>query len=135
VQWWKITSSVVAVVSCALTLTGCAGPDPAAPTSAAVAFVQAVSSSDGAQACALLSEDAMNALVENQGSDCAQAVLQEQLPHPAPVVRHQIFGRQALVVTRTDTMFLSQFPSGWKVIAAGCQPDGDKPYDCSISGG
>jgi hypothetical protein len=133
VHWRKITTSVVVTIG-AVALAGCSGTDTAAPAKTAVAFMTAVSSSDGSQACALLSDAVVHALSQNKGTGCAQAVLQEQLPHPAPVIGLQTYGRQAFVVTKTDTLFLSQFPTGWKVIAAGCQPDGDKTYDCAVSG-
>ena len=35
----------------------------------------------------------------------------------------------------TDTVFLAVFPGGWRVVAAGCTPHGDRPYDCVVQGG
>ena len=34
-----------------------------------------------------------------------------------------------------DTVFLATFPGGWRVVAAGCTPRGDRPYDCTVAGG
>ncbi|MEU1117626.1 hypothetical protein [Streptomyces sp. NPDC005879] len=51
-------------------------------------------------------------------------------------MRHiDVFGRQARAVTDRDTLFLSSFPGGWKVTAAGCTPRPEKPYQCLIKGG
>ncbi len=66
-------------------------------------------------------------MAQSAGTSCAAGILQEDLPKPSPAVRTQVFGHQALVETRTDTVFLSEFPQDWKVIAAGCTPQGDKP--------
>jgi len=27
------------------------------------------------------------------------------------------------------------FPGGWRVVAAGCQSRGERPYDCVVDGG
>ena len=32
-------------------------------------------------------------------------------------------------------LFLSQFPDGWKVVAAGCIPQPGRPYQCTVEGG
>jgi hypothetical protein len=32
-------------------------------------------------------------------------------------------------------VFLAAFPGGWRVVAAGCTPRGDRPYDCTLQGG
>jgi hypothetical protein len=127
--------TVVGVGVGALALVGCSGDRTAAASKVAVTFVQAVSSADGSRACALLSSDVAQTISQNAEKPCPQAVLEDHLPHPAPIVRTQAYGQQAFVVTKTDTLFLSKFPSGWKVIGAGCQPQGDKPYDCTVSGG
>jgi hypothetical protein len=119
----------------AVALSGCAGPDIAAPARAATAFAQAVSASDGALGCSLLSPEVQSQLAESAGTPCPAALLQEDLPAPSPVRQVERYGRQAFVVTATDTVFLSEFPDGWKIIGAGCQERGDKPYNCAVSGG
>ncbi|GHE27624.1 DUF6766 family protein [Streptomyces hydrogenans] len=35
-----------------------------------------------------------------------------------------------MVRLRGDALFLSQFDAGWKVVAAGCTPRPDMPFDC-----
>jgi hypothetical protein len=119
----------------ALALSGCSAPDTTGPQQATTAFTQAVSRSDGGQACALLATPVASAIAESAGTACAKAVLQEDLPAPAPIRSVQRFGKQALVVTATDTLFLSEFPTGWKIIGAGCTPQGERPYNCTVSKG
>jgi hypothetical protein len=124
----------VAVLTLTL-LAGCSGSDAAGAARAASDFAVAVSDSDGGRACTLLSPALARSLADAQGTPCASAVLGQQLPPPAPTERTEVDGQQAFVVTRTDTMFLSRFPGGWRVIGAGCVPEGDAPYDCAVSGG
>jgi hypothetical protein len=119
----------------ALVLLGCAAPDPAGPQQAASAFTEAVSRSDGGRACSLLAPAVASAIAESSKTACSEAVLREDLPAAAPVRSVQRFGRQALVITRTDTVFLSEFPTGWKIIGAGCTPPGDLPSDCAVAKG
>jgi hypothetical protein len=117
-----------------LSLAGC-GADPSAPEAAAVAFARAAAGGDAEAACELLSPAVAESLAGRSGS-CANAVAEEPPPGAAPVVRSERYGQQALVVTADDTIFLSRFPGGWKVIAAGCTPQGgSKPYDCTVSEG
>jgi hypothetical protein len=116
-------------------LSGCAAPDTTGPELAATAFGAAVSAADGTRACALLSAKVLAELVDSAGRPCPEAVLTEQLPAASPVRSARRYGHQALVTTKTDTVFLSEFADGWKVIAAGCEPRGDQPYDCIVSGG
>jgi hypothetical protein len=118
-----------------LSLAGCGGADPAAPQAAAEAFARAAGGGDAAAACALLSPAVAEALAGDAGS-CANAVAEDPPPGAAHVVRSERYGQQARVVTDADTIFLSRFPGGWQVIAAGCTPrGGSKPYDCTISAG
>jgi hypothetical protein len=46
-----------------------------------------------------------------------------------------VYGQWAKVRLDDDTVFLAVFSDGWKVVAAGCQPQGDRPYDCTLQGG
>jgi hypothetical protein len=125
---------IITVVGAAV-MSGCAAPVSAGPQHATTAFTQAVANADGTQACSLLSPAVASAIAEASKAPCAKAVLQEDLPNPAPIRSVQRFGRQALVTTGTDTVFLSEFSTGWKIIGAGCTPQGDRPYDCAISKG
>lgn len=90
---------------------------------------------DGASVCDLLSPEARSEVAEARGEPCPSGVLQERLPDPAAVSSVEVWGDEAQVRTATDTVFLAQFDTGWKVTAAGCSPRPGKPYDCVISGG
>jgi hypothetical protein len=116
-------------------LSGCAGPETTGPARAAADFARAVSVADGELACALLSEQVSSTLTDSTGMPCPAAVLQEGLPAASPVRQVQRYGHRALVTTDTDTVFLSEFPTGWRIIGAGCRPRGERPYDCAVSGG
>jgi hypothetical protein len=123
----------VAVIIVAGVLSACSSAG--APEAGAVAFARAVSVRDGAGACRLLSPQVAAALSESAGMPCAQVVIEEDLPAPSPVRETKVYGKQAWVTTGTDTIFMSEFPGGWRVIGAGCRPQGDQPYDCAVSEG
>jgi hypothetical protein len=73
--------------------------------------------------------------VQSAGKPCEQAVLEEDVaPADAPR-RVSVFGTQAMVDYGGETTFLARFQRGWKVMAAGCTPVPQEPYDCAISGG
>lgn len=126
--------AMLAVLSVAV-LSGCSGRDTAAPERTVTAFARAISASDGERACAFLSVEVSSTVAESTGMPCPAAVLRADLPDPSSVRSAELYGHQAFVTTGTDTLFLSEFPDGWKIIGAGCEPRGDKPYDCAISGG
>ncbi|UYQ65090.1 hypothetical protein [Streptomyces peucetius] len=60
---------------------------------------------------------------------------QANAPDGGSVVHVDVHERQARAVLTGDTLFLSRFPDGWKVMAAGCTPQQDRPYQCEIKGG
>ncbi|MEW2587149.1 hypothetical protein [Streptomyces virginiae] len=47
----------------------------------------------------------------------------------------EVYGRQAMVRLSGHTLFLSQCGKGWKVVAAGCTPRPDRPFDCQVERG
>lgn len=116
-------------------LAGCAGVDPTGPSSAAQAWLAALQSRDGAAVCALLAPDTRTELEQQSGSPCDRAVLAVELPDMGSIVSVGQWGQTAIVRLDADTLFLAHFGAGCKVIAAGCQPQGDKPYDCRVQGG
>jgi hypothetical protein len=131
----KVTLTRIIIAVTVAALSGCAGPDATGPEQAAAGFARALSASDGTRACSLLSPEVSAEEADSAGTSCAQAVLNEDLPAPSPVTDARIYGHQAWVRTGTDTVFLSEFPDGWRIIGAGCTPQGAKPYHCAISGG
>ena len=72
---------------------------------------------------------------ESAGKSCAEAILQEDLLEPGSVVGSDVYGQWAQVRFSGDTVFLAMFGDGWRVVAAGCTPRGQRPYDCVIQGG
>jgi hypothetical protein len=120
---------VVSVGGCSL------GPAEAGPRSAAQSFAVAWAQHDGAAVCALLAPDTRAAVAQSSKQPCAKGVLGEDLPRSGAVRGTRVWGRAAQVSFTGDTVFMSRFPGGWKVLAAGCKPRPGKPYDCQVEGG
>jgi len=122
-----------------LAVAGCAGPGPDDARDVVSALGDAVVAGDGAAACALLLPDAADALAEETGEPCAQAVTAPDGPLADLVATGRVVvedvhvaGHQAQVVTADDTLFLAVSGDGWVVTAAGCTPREDRPYDCEV---
>ncbi|MFI6009561.1 hypothetical protein ACIBAG_12140 [Streptomyces sp. NPDC051243] len=116
---------------------GCATPaerrDDVRDTAAA--FQAALGAGAYDRACAVLAPGTVEELESSAGSPCAEA-LRAESPVPGGAVRRtDVYGNQARAVLSTDTLFLSHFASGWKVVAAGCEPRPGQPYQCRIKGG
>lgn len=69
-----------------------------------------------------------------RGQGCPEAILAQNLPGAHEVRDSQAFGRGAQVLMDGDVVFLL-FGNRWLITAAGCQPRGDRPYDCTLKGG
>ncbi|MFC9847973.1 hypothetical protein ACFWFF_12495 [Streptomyces sp. NPDC060223] len=119
-----------------LVLSGCGGTGArgADATTAVEAFERAVTSGRALAACALLAPETRDELEDSGRMTCVAALGEEQLPEGGPVRSVDVYGRQAMVTLRNDTLFLSQFPGGWRVVAAGCEPERDRPYKCQVKG-
>ncbi|MGW0765261.1 hypothetical protein [Streptomyces sp. NPDC002676] len=124
-------------VACAVCLAACStlGEREAAASRAALRFEENIQRANGTRACAALAPETRQELEQSAKAPCAQALLEEQLSYGGSVREVQVYGRQAQVVLSTDTLFLSVFPAGWKVTAAGCMPRPQQPYQCKIKGG
>lgn len=120
-----------------LVMTGCAsvGERAEAATSVALRMLTAVDSGDGATACGTLAPDTLAELEKSAEKPCAEAILDEHLPPPGQPERSRVYGQWAQVRLTVDTVFLAVFPGGWRVVAAGCTPRGERPYDCVLQGG
>jgi hypothetical protein len=120
-----------------LAATGCGSVDDrgSAASDTAVRMRAAVDSRDGATACDLLAPETASEIVESAGKSCADAILEEDLPTSGTVTDAAVYGQWAQVHLSDDTMFLGFFPGGWRVVAAGCTPRGDQPYDCALQEG
>jgi hypothetical protein len=119
---------------CATALVGCAGSQDGAVRDVAEEFYAAVARGDGEGACALLAPSTRAELEQSSGRECAAAV-QEEVPAAggdSGVV--EVYGTMAEVRFDGDTAFFAQMPGGWRVVAAGCRPREDGPYDCAVKG-
>ncbi|MET9466113.1 hypothetical protein ABZY44_15210 [Streptomyces sp. NPDC006544] len=128
----------LAAVAVAAVLGGCGAPAPRVEGArqAGLAFEQALADADYPRACALLAPQTRRQLEDDEHKPCGAVLPGEELPSGAGQVHGtQVYGRQALLSTQKDTLFLSQFDDGWKVVAAGCTPRGEQPYQCSLKGG
>jgi hypothetical protein len=123
----------LAVAAGVLLVAGCAGAQDRPAKSAAVGFLAAARSGDGAAACALLAPAAREELARTAGAPCQEAVLGEDLgtqeTRPAEVT---VFDTMAQASVGSQTLFLSRYDGAWLVVAAACTPVPDRPYDCSI---
>lgn len=117
-------------------LTGCGAPavrvDGARDT--VRVFEGALAARDYSAACDVLAPETRAQLQQDEEQACAQALASQELPVSAAVGTPEVYGRQALVRTGGETLFLSQFRSGWRVVAAGCSAQAGKPYECRVKG-
>ncbi|WP_241253492.1 hypothetical protein [Streptomyces sp. W1SF4] len=131
-----LATALACCAGAAAVLAGCGAPAPRqdAARDAAAAFERALKASDYARACALLAPGTRQELEQQEEAPCARALPEARLPHGGPVRATEVYGRQALLRLAADTLFLSQFRGGWKVVAAGCTARQDLPYRCTLKG-
>jgi hypothetical protein len=122
-----------ALVGCAMT--GCGGVSEDDVEGVATDFYSALADGNGQAACELLAPATRSELEKSAGKPCPQAIVDEQLPNPSASQDVAVFDTAGEVRFDTETTFLSEFPDGWKVVAAGCTPKPEHPYDCVLTGG
>lgn len=116
-------------------LGGCAGQGNAENHNAeavAVEFFGSVSA-DAAKACGLLAPQTRAALEDTNG-DCTDVLADEVHASTGPAQSVQVYGKDAIVHLPDDTIFLARFAGGWRVTAAGCTEQPNRPYDCKVEG-
>ncbi|MCC8248916.1 hypothetical protein [Saccharothrix luteola] len=90
---------------------------------AAEEFTAAVASGDTDRACGLLTERA------REDAECSS------LDVPGGTVEAvEVWGDAAQVRTSDDVLFLRELTDGWRVAGAGCESQGERPYDCEVGG-
>ncbi|MFC7877638.1 hypothetical protein [Isoptericola sp. NPDC057391] len=129
--------AVAALVAAAA---GCAGPGDGDAQDVVTRFYAAVAAGDGDAACALLLTGAAEDLAEEEQAPCPEALLDPAGPGgvlgeraaAATVDAVHRAGSQAQVVTASDTVFLARSGDTWVVTGVGCDPRGERPYDCEV---
>ena len=114
---------------------GCSSQNEPAARGVAVAFSLALAADDGAAACRLLAPGTKAELEKSSGKACPPAIVEEDLPEPGAEEGSTSFGTMAKVTFAGDTVFVTEFMRGWRVMAAGCSPVPGYPYDCQLQGG
>ncbi|MGW7432399.1 hypothetical protein ACWGIN_22965 [Streptomyces sp. NPDC054861] len=117
-------------------LAGCSVPQDRADTVAATAerFSARAAARDMSAACALLAPTVREELAGTPGPTCAAGLTEAGLPFAGSVRSTAVYGRHAQVTLDGDTYFLALSTEGWRVVAAGCTPRTDRPYDCEVKG-
>ncbi|WP_405771098.1 hypothetical protein OHU34_39745 [Streptomyces sp. NBC_00080] len=120
-----------------LALGACGGTEQrgAKVSTAATAFEEALSKGDRAELCAALAPQTRKEVEDSAKKACVDAITAQELPAGGPVRGVDVHGRQGRAVPASDTLFLSQLPDGWKIVAAGRKPHPGQPYECSVKGG
>jgi hypothetical protein len=125
---WVAAAGMVLLVT-----TGCGQPGTDAVTRTADAWLAAARAKNAAAECRLLTPAAAESAASGDET-CEQALGDLDLPGDGPVEAIQVWSDRAQVKTGTDTLFLTKLSGGWRINAAGCQLQGDEPYDCDVEG-
>jgi hypothetical protein len=113
---------------------GCGAAEEENAREAATEFVTAVQSQDTGRACGLLAPDTVESLESQSSQQCQQALPSMELPGDQ-VTEVEVWGDAAQARSSSDVLFLRELADGWRVVAAGCQPQGaDQPYECELEG-
>lgn len=124
----------IALVAAALLLAGCSSGHGDDVEQTVEDFGAAWEAQDGAAICDLLAPVTQRNVESSTGMACAEGVLELDVQPPVAVTNVQVFATAAQARTEADTVFLSQYDGGWRVLAAGCEPRGEQPYDCELTG-
>jgi hypothetical protein len=123
---YKIIASFGAA---AVVLCGCSSADTSSAQEAAQRFEAAVADGGGT-ACALLAPRARDGLGP---VGCGTGSPVAALPR-AQVASTVVWGDEAQARSTADTLFLHEFPDGWRITGAGCHPRNEQVYDCAVGG-
>ncbi len=131
----RIFVAAVTLATVVLALAGC-GPSAREDSaeSAAERFAGTLREDDGGAACGMLAPETRRELEESSGTACAEAIVEEDLPQLGAPGEVEVYGHHAEVRGDGDTLFLTDHSGQWLVVAAGCVPRADLPYDCAVKG-
>ncbi|WP_238163562.1 hypothetical protein [Kribbella capetownensis] len=73
-------------------------------------------------------------MAESAQGECETAILDEGIPAGGEVIALRQYGTQAQARMSDDTAFLAEFDDGWRVVAAACVSQGQRPYQCKVKG-
>jgi hypothetical protein len=130
----RILSATVAVALTVLA-SGCSAQSEPAARKVASDFARAVTSGDGSQGCSLLAPETRSQLEQSAKQPCVKAIGGEGLQPPGAPRHFASYGTMAQATFAKDVVFLAEFKTGWKVMAAGCTPQPGQPYNCQLQGG
>jgi hypothetical protein len=127
-------SCVLLMFVLALVTSGCGhlgSAENATASKAALAFDQSLDTP--ARACAMLAPGTLTELEEAFGK-CDDSLPRQHLPAGTSVVDVDVYGKDAIVRLDHDVVFLARFDDGWRVTAAGCTPQPNRPFHCILKG-
>ena len=132
----RVSGTVTAVVlAAALSACGTASERRDQVRDAAAAFEKALGAGAYEHACTVLAPGTVEELEQSAGSPCVTALSEVPLSPGGAFRQADVYGGEARAVLATDTLFLSHFTAGWKVVAAGCRQRPEQPYRCRIKSG
>ncbi|MEV7142815.1 hypothetical protein [Streptomyces tauricus] len=134
-RWRTRFSLLLCVLVPVLAACGTVDGRAADASAAAASFERVLGERDSAALCAALAPGTRGEVEDAEKKPCVEVIGAQDLPAGGTVREVNVYGRQARAVLASDTLFLSQFPDGWKVVAAGCRPRTGQPYQCSVKGG
>lgn len=125
-------SCLASMVGAALLLSGCGNLSADEVEGVAATFAGA--QDDPAARCRLLAPGVVEALVEDGGRSCEDAI--QDLPvGTGDVTSVEVWGEEAQARLTDDTVFLTRTAKGWRITAAACRSQGaDLPYACRLEG-
>lgn len=123
-------------VATAAALAGCGAPASVQDEvrESATSFTRLVAAGQYAPACERLAPATRTELESDADAACPAALASLRLPPATPVYRVEVYGQQAWVELRGDTMFLARTDTGWVVTAAGCLLHSGEVYECTVKG-
>jgi hypothetical protein len=98
---------------------------------AALAFGESLDTP--ARACSMLAPGTL-AELEDAFGKCDDSLPHQHLPASTSVGDVDVYGKDAIVRLDHDVVFLARFDDGWRVTAAGCTPQPNRPFHCILKG-